>query len=81
MNARYYELKSKLATNHAVCQTIEAELKTIQPPEVWIRYYDNPNHEPKAFHSEELAKADYPCLTGKIVRYVLPEIETKEQKK
>lgn len=78
---KYAELKSKLESNHAVCQAIEAELKTMQPPEIWVRHYDNPEHPARVFYSEKEANDDFPILTGKRVRYVLPEIETKEQTK
>lgn len=73
---RYSELKEKLALNHSVCQSIESELKTIQPPEMWICFYKDKQYEPEAFDNEKEAMEYRTCMIEKVVRYVLPQPES-----
>lgn len=73
MSNKYKELKDKLEANHAVCEGLKAELDTMQPPEIWVCYYENKMHAPEVITSEAEAKTVWPTLVNKIVRYVLPE--------
>ena len=71
---KYKELSEKLAANHAVCESIQAELKTVQPPEMWVVIYKAEHKaHPTSHPTEEEAKNAWPSLQEKIVRYVLPQ--------
>jgi len=72
--SRYKELVEKKAANHAICEQIDAELKTMTPEEVFVVYYKEIHGVKPAIHfCESEAKKDCPNLQKEIVRYVLPQ--------
>jgi hypothetical protein len=77
MSNKYKKLSEKLSANHAICAGIEAELKTMQPPEMWVCFFkDDYKHNLTAFPTEKEAKEHCAIIVEKVVRYVLP---TQEQ--
>ena len=79
--SRYKELSDKLQANHAVCKSIQAELDTLQPPEMWVVFYKKEHDaKPTAHPTEAEAKDAWTSLQEKVVRYVLPTDLTPEPK-
>jgi hypothetical protein len=80
--SKYKELVEKRAANHAICEAIDKELETIQPPELWVVFYKKEHDTlPTAHTTEADAKEKYSILQEKIVRYVLPETPLTDEPK
>lgn len=81
--SKYQDLKAKLDSNHAVCESIKSELEKLTPDEVWVCIFQKErNISPSAFFDEKEARNHCTSIVEKVVHYVLPaEIEQMKEPK
>ncbi|MDE2097577.1 MAG: hypothetical protein KGL39_10050 [Patescibacteria group bacterium] len=68
----YSELKSKLDSNHAICESIQAEIDKLNHDEIWVVFFKDKANAPNCFTSEKEAMAYCSSIRKSVVRYVLP---------